>query len=61
MAGGVYMPVSRPTMMADEPQIKRTRKILVIIVGVCLVSSRRAGTLLVYFEASEFVFSRPWP
>lgn len=46
MAGGVYMSVPRPLTMADESQIKRTRKILVIILGVCLVSSRQAGPLL---------------
>ena len=38
--GGGYMPVPRLSNMADEPQIKRTRKILVIILGVCLVSKR---------------------
>jgi hypothetical protein len=42
VSGGVPMPEIGPIIMADEFQIKRTRQILVIILGVCLVSSHRA-------------------
>jgi hypothetical protein len=33
-----YMPVPQATSPNDDPQIQRTRKILIIILGVCLVS-----------------------
>jgi hypothetical protein len=38
MMGGTYMPPTTPMTLADVPQIKRTRKILLIILGVCVVS-----------------------
>ena len=62
MVDGVYRPVSRSSAIANEPQIKRTRKILAIILGVFVVSSRQAGALLVCsnFEAFDFVSSRRW-
>lgn len=50
VAGGVSM--------ADEPKIKRTRHILVIILTVFIVSGRSSGTSFVCFEAPEFVSSR---
>ena len=61
MARGISIPMTRPMMMADEPQIKQTRKILMIILGVCVVRNRRAKTLLACFEASGFVSSRRYP
>jgi hypothetical protein len=48
MAGDVPVPLTRLMMVADEPKIKRTRKILMIILGVCVVSNRRAATLIMY-------------
>jgi hypothetical protein len=34
----LYIPVSQAIPSAKDPQIQRTRKILVILLGVCLVS-----------------------
>jgi hypothetical protein len=34
-----YIPVSQGMAPANDPQIQRTRKILIIILGVCLVSA----------------------
>ncbi|CAM2726260.1 unnamed protein product [Rotaria socialis] len=31
-----YMPVSQPLSLNEDPEIRRTRKVLLIIVGVCL-------------------------
>ena len=55
----ISMPMTRPMMMAAEPRIKPIRKILVIIIGVCRVNSRQAGTLMPYFEGSDFDSFRP--
>jgi hypothetical protein len=33
-----YIPVSQGISPANDPQIQRTRKILIIFLGVCLVS-----------------------
>ena len=33
-----YIPVSQALPLANDPQIQRTRKILIILLGVCLVS-----------------------
>ncbi len=34
-----YIPVSQGISPANDPQIQRTRKILIIFLGVCLVSA----------------------
>ncbi|CAF0997331.1 unnamed protein product [Rotaria sordida] len=34
-----YIPVSRPLLLNEDPEIRRTRKILIIILGVCLALS----------------------
>lgn len=47
-ASVAYMLPTQPEAMADEPQIKRTRKILMIITGVCIVSNCRVATLIMY-------------
>ena len=38
MMGSSYTPVPKPLSRAEDPQIQRTRKMFMIIVGVCLVS-----------------------
>jgi hypothetical protein len=38
MPGGSYVPVANPLPLADEPQIKQTRKTFIIMNGVLLVS-----------------------
>ncbi|CAF4792577.1 unnamed protein product, partial [Rotaria socialis] len=31
-----YTPISQPMPLTEDPEIRRTRKIVLIIVGVCL-------------------------
>jgi len=38
MMGNAYIPVLRPLLLTEDPQVQRTRQILMIILGVCLVS-----------------------
>jgi len=38
MMGGPYTPGVQPVSLAEDPQVQRTRKVLMIILGVCLVS-----------------------
>jgi hypothetical protein len=38
MMSSSYTPVSKPLSRTEDPQIQRNRKILMVIVGVCLVS-----------------------
>ncbi len=35
---GIFTPVIKPLSPVDDPEIKRTRKILLIILSICLVS-----------------------
>ncbi|CAF1418733.1 unnamed protein product [Rotaria sp. Silwood1] len=39
MINTFWMPVSKPISPAEDPEIQRTRKILLIILGVCLTFS----------------------
>ncbi len=38
MMTGPYMAAPRPLLLTEEHQVQRTRKVLLIILGVCLVS-----------------------
>jgi len=38
MTGTAYIPVPQPLSLAEDHQVQRTRKILMIILGVLLVS-----------------------
>jgi hypothetical protein len=38
MVAGPYTPVIRPLSLTEDREVQRTRKILMIILGVCLVS-----------------------
>jgi hypothetical protein len=38
MVAGPYQPVVRPLSLAEDREVQRTRKIFMIILGVCLVS-----------------------
>ena len=40
-ADAVYPSVIQPMIMEDDPQIRRTRKTLIIILGVLLVGQHR--------------------
>jgi hypothetical protein len=38
MMGGPYVLTSRPLTLAEDPQVQRARKVLLIMFGICLVS-----------------------
>jgi hypothetical protein len=38
MMGGQYTTTIQPVMLTEDPQLKRSRKVLMIMLSICLVS-----------------------